>query len=53
MWRQLLWSFLAKLAALVLLWLLFFSGRHALVTPQSLSQQFGLTTPAATRPSPP
>jgi hypothetical protein len=40
--RQLTWSLVAKLAALILLWWLFFSGRFP-VTPESISEHLGIT----------
>lgn len=43
MLRQITWSLLAKLAALALLWWLFFSGSHqAAETADAVSRHFGL-----------
>jgi hypothetical protein len=51
---ELFWIFLAKLAALTLLWMLFFSAtQHAPVDGESVSHQLGLSRSAAPSRSPP
>jgi hypothetical protein len=50
---ELWWIFLVKLAALTLLWVLFFSAaHHAVIDGQSVSRQLGVAPPAAPSGSP-
>ncbi len=47
--RELIWVLSAKLLALGLLWLLFFSGAHRLqVGPAEAGRHLGVSAPAAT-----
>lgn len=51
---ELFWIFLVKLAALTLLWMLFFSAtHHAAIDGESVSQQLGVAQSAAPSRSPP
>lgn len=50
---ELFWIFLAKLAALTLLWMLFFSAGHrASIDGDAVSHQLGVSRPSATSRSP-
>jgi hypothetical protein len=50
---ELFWIFLAKLAALTLLWMLFFSTHRAPIDRDSVSHQLGVVPSAAPARSPP